>query len=364
MQAADVPSTVSRLEHRNYRTRYLWTLTVVNGSVNMTIENIFDDDEFVVKAEIGGSQTALAKVNTATFTFHFGNKVFADKTVEGEATGFPKAATCDFKPEKVPDNLDYYEVTYEVEVTPAGKTPLKRKGSETIRVWPKTIKVIFTSDDGKAHKGVAFRVESTGNSKGSRPHTSKDDGTWEGTVYSFGTYAIEVDSPWEKTDVKAQGRVREYQVKKKSYTAKFLSPDPDDPKALIKQYVNLPETDPWDKTNPSGHILKIKVGVSDEELAKEGDIIFIECIFESHPDIKRTSPKKRLSGDNMEPNTCQEVDPEKKFEGQVKLEADKTAWFKVYLGISGGDECTVKIGTAKDQEDASLKFQNWRKVRP
>lgn len=92
----------------------------------------------------------------------------------GTADGFLRAATCEFVPPKVDKTLDFYDVTYQVEVTPPGKAAIKLDGKETIRAWPKTVKVKFTSDDADDKKAVKFVISSTSKVSSTLKKTASD----------------------------------------------------------------------------------------------------------------------------------------------------------------------------------------------
>jgi len=326
----------------------------------MADKNIYDDEKVTVKARIDGDPLTLAKVKDAKFLFTLDKAGTTEEIAPqtGNAEGFPKVATLTWTPPKVADTLDYYDVRYKVEVAAPGKTPIKIDGSETIRVWPKTVKATFTADKPEDKKKVAFNVTTKEKVSNTAKKQANDAGVWEGTL-PYGEWVVDALAPWEKTDVKATGRVREYKVVKKPAKARFVSPDPDNPADKIKQFVNLPIKDPWEKANPAGSLVTFKVATVDDKGAP-GDLIHIECQFGL--ESKRNVPKPALTRDLLEAGTGQESNSGKTWKGQVKLLPDKTATFKVQLGLAGGDTCTVKIGTTSACADAELKFENWRKV--
>jgi len=213
----------------------------------MADKNIYDDEKVTVKARIDGDPLTLAKVKDAKFLFTLDKAGTTEEIAPqtGNAEGFPKVATLTWTPPKVADTLDYYDVRYKVEVAAPGKTPIKIDGSETIRVWPKTVKATFTADKPEDKKKVAFNVTTKEKVSNTAKKQANDAGVWEGTL-PYGEWVVDALAPWEKTDVKATGRVREYKVVKKPAKARFVSPDPDNPADKIKQFVNLPIKDPWE----------------------------------------------------------------------------------------------------------------------
>lgn len=325
----------------------------------MSDKNIYDDEKITVNARIDGDAVTVNKITQAKFIFTLikgsAKEVLAPQM--GTASGFPRTATCEFTPPKVDKTLDYYDVTYQVEVTPPGKPAVTLNGKDTIRVWPKTVKVRFTSDDVDDIKGVKFVVSSTGKVSRTEKKTATDAGEWEGTLPQA-AWTLDVDPPWKKTDVTATGREREYKVTKKPFRAVFLSPDPDDKTKPIRQLINLAATTPWKKAEPSGHTLEFKVA-SDKDEAKAGDLVYIECQF-GH-ESKRTTSKPVLLATGLD-GAVTKSNSDKTCKGKIKLGADKTATFKVELGQAGGDTCTVKVGSTDACGDATLQFVNWRRV--
>lgn len=325
----------------------------------MSDKNIYDDEKITVNTTISGDEATVKTITEAKFIFTLNKggtqEVLAPQT--GTAAGTPRIATCEFTAKTVDKTLDYYDVTYQVEVTPTGKSAIKLDGADTIRVWAKPVKVKFSSDVADDKKAVKFTITSNGAVVSTVKATASDAGEWEGTLPQA-PWTLQVDPPWEKTDVTATGREREYKVTKKPFRAMLASPNPDDKTKPIRQYINLLATTPWSKTEPAGNIVEFKVA-SESDLGKAGDIVYIECQF-GH-ESKRTTPKPTLLAAGLD-GAVAKTDTDKTCKGKIKLGVDKTAIFKVELGQAGGDTCTVKIGSTAACGDATLQFTNWRRL--
>jgi len=334
----------------------------------MADKNVFDDEKLTVNVNMTGAAALLKQVKEVQFLFtqdENGSKSELDP-VKGEIQAepeYPKIAKCEFQPPAVDDSLDYYELTYKVKVEPPGKPTRTSPGRETIRVWPKTAKITFTSDDDKAHKKVKFRIVSK--KKKDFNYESDENGGWEDDLpmdeKTVDEYEVEVHSPWEIVEkTTPKGRKREYKVSKKPFQALFLSPDPDNPNEKVKQYVNKALVDPWDKDSPHGSQITFSIA-SKEDHGSQDDTVYIQCEFGR--ESERDTPKPDLLDENLVGGSKTEEDNGKCVKGQVKLDANKKAMFKVELGCAGGDTCTVKIGATEACGDALLEFQNWRKLK-
>ena len=322
----------------------------------MALLESFDDVAVPINATISGGPSADT-VTEAQFIFSVKKGTTTSEQAPVTAPVASAKATTSFGPTAVDDANDFYEVSYKVKITPAGQSATTLDGEDTIKVWPKTIKVKLTSDNGEDHKNAKFRIMRDA-TKLAEPSTN-DKGEWEGNI-TYGSWTVEVAAPWEKkADTKATGRSREFKVAKQPAEAKFISPDPDNPAEKIKQFVNLdtPSTG-WAKATPYGNQVVFKVGTKND-LGTAGTIINIKCEFGR--ESARDTPKPALLADGLSEAPTEE-NSGKTWKGKIALGSDKTATFKVELGYAGGDTVKVKIGTTAACEDATLEFENWRRL--
>ena len=336
----------------------------------MALKNAYDDDKIPLKAKVTGAPLAVNKIKQAIF------KITLDKegteSTEAPITvpvagGFPNAvATHEFVLKPVDDGSDYYDLKYKAEITPPAKSAILVDGEDDFRVWPAKPSITFAADDGKAHKKVRFRLVRAG--KDSAVKTAGDDGKWSESV-GQNAWEIKVESPWELegAPVTHKGKVRTYKVKKNPYKVEFISPKPADPTLTTKQYVNL-DVDPngWSENKPFGRTMSFTVGAvgdtartGEARLGKQDDLVYIEVNFT--PQTKRNDPRPQvvaagLDGAPVAANT------DKKWTGKIKLGANGQATFSVDLGFAGGDVCEVKVGADNTCADATLKFENWRRL--
>jgi hypothetical protein len=328
----------------------------------MALKNTYDEDKVPLTATLSGGPS-ISEVKDLKFllTLKKGDANTDLAPVSQALSGSPPKAVYEYPPERVGDDLDSYDVTFKVEVTPPGKSSYSQQGQDQVCVWPKTVKLTFTSDDGNSHKNAAFKIVQAGKTE---TYTARD-GKWEGTV-PFGAYTVEEAPAYKIVQrTKDKGRARSYKVQK-TYEVGFLSPDPADATKPIVQFVNLEAaTGGWSRDAPNGNKVVFKVEAKDDhtrpdtdKIGAEGDPIFVQVTFGG--ESKRNDPKPQLMSAGVE--GLVEEDSGKKFKGKVKLGADRTAQFTVDLGIAGGNTCKVKIGPTDACNGPELKFENWRKL--
>src|SRR5262245_46679503 len=119
----------------------------------MPVKDTYDDDKVPLHATLGGGPSA-SKIKDVKFVLTLKKKDVETEQppVTEQVSGFPPKAVHQYTPEKVGDDLDFYDLSFKTEVTPPGKSSTTSPGQDQVRVWPKTVKLTFTSDDGTSHK--------------------------------------------------------------------------------------------------------------------------------------------------------------------------------------------------------------------
>lgn len=332
--------------------------------------NAFEASKLKLKVKITKGKKKSPK---CTFKFEVTDgDAIADQ--KGKVSG--EFATCEVKlPECKEKTLDdksiqeFYTVAYKVIDEDDGNK--EYPGPDTYKVWPRNVKVTLLKDNKgteEAFPGVEFKITQVGakDVKGVMPKKPPYDAKREspGAVKVVPDLNYKVKT-WKKGQEDA-GREREG-VLDLSFEAAFLDPQSG---TKIEQFVNHESAPNKWGTDGKGSEVKITVGakgdagVTDPALrtAIPGADVFIKVTFTRSTD--RTKPEPALKqADSLHPLFDLKKSKDLKvWTGRVVIGAEKLAYFKVDLGIGGGEECKVEIGVEKDKPLDTLEFQNWRKL--
>jgi hypothetical protein len=326
----------------------------------------YDDENIPLVAEVGGGVSAM-KVKNVSFVVTLDKQGAQDvkpaKSVPVK-DGFPRNATYDFK-EAVPDDKDFYDLTFTASiVAPSGAT-IKHEGGEKIRVWPSQTEIKFTSDDAEHKKKVQFKFIADGRQAGLG--TAEDSGIWKARAPRK-SYVVETIPPWTiVSTTQGAGRKREYKVAKVTDKVRLVSPDPGKD---VYQIVNCTagavdydnaKTEKWSREKPYGNVLEVVVEAV-KKTARQNDVVYIKCVFGR--ESVRTTPVPEILTDGGVENIVK-TNGDKTQTARVKLDAELRAKFKVQLGKAGGDTCQIKVGmtdACDDGPDSTIKIENTRLI--
>jgi len=279
------------------------------------------------------------------------------KSVSPQVTGnssSQQTGTADVELPKVADDEPNYCVRWTVDY----------KGTEIPQteqwiVWPAALKIVAKTDDGsKPFSNVPFDISQrsqTSQEAARSTYATNGEGVVDNIPLKPEAFSIALPRGFEdqKKDP-GKGRVREYHLKH-TFEAEFVSPSAPTNPTEIKQWVNL---DPDSKLPQNGHTVKVTVGAK-EMKGNRGDVIYIQAKFGM--ESKRSNPQPELKG--AADITSSTEGTATVYKGKVTL-GDKgaPASFTLELGVAGKDTCEVKIGATDACQDATIKFENRRKI--
>jgi hypothetical protein len=343
--------------------------------------DIFEEQEITVKVTLKRGQPQGTDVK---FTFKGDDKTLKEEsgtldTSDGNSTG--SLATCKYKTAKVDADKPSYLLTYSVKA--AGDD---YPNADEFRVWPRKLKLtaVKKSDGSTPLKGFKCKVMQGGQQTGKDLKLQTDDAKIEVNLAKGSGFTVEALAPYEMTDPPT-GPLRDLKLKGElKFTAEFVKPTG----TIVKQYVNL--VSGADGQDGMGNKVVVQVGAkgdradtsggggddsmpfgsvegSSELIGGPGVFVYIQVDFDPTRDpvvkkSKRNSPKPDLlAGKNLSDRTV--VTADKKFKGKVELAlAGGVGEFELELGKAGGDRCEIKIGGTDACSDATLTFENWRKI--
>lgn len=335
----------------------------------MAYTEVFEDSKLKLKVKI---KKGPKKAPNCTFQFEVvDGDAIADKP--GKVVG--EFATCDLDVPKVKEQVkdgaiqETYTIAYKVIDKDDGDA--EYPGPETYRVWPRNVKVTLKKDDNGTEKnatGVAFKLTQKDGEPFSATMLTQTIDHKRGkpaaiTLVPNPNYKVKT---WKKGEESA-GREREAVVDA-SFEAAFMSPVSG---TKIEQAINHPTGVGQFGTDAKGHEVVITVGakpdigVSDvaARTAIPGAHVFIKATFSRSSG--RTDPVPGLVkfADDQPLEEIKKSPDGKSWTAKVKITDDKIGKFKLELGLGGGEECKLEIGTIKDKWTDTLEFQNWRKLQ-
>jgi len=336
--------------------------------------DIFEKDKLSVVALL---QQGKPAGSTIEFIFKMDGKDFPDgkgkidgKIVTDATARSGKAAACTFETPAVPPDKPHYLLEYAIKVD--GKEISDRS---QFKVWPKTGKLTVVHDDGgKAFPGFQFNVTQNGKPVG-KPFkaAAADPSVAEFTLEKGHDFALADAAPYEiKSSEKNGTALRDLKAKGVlHFTAEFVKPVIPASKK-IRQWVNLPATAEKGRDGLGSRIL-FQVGVKDDRkpdgtpkaelVGHAGVTVFVKVKFGPDPGkSKRDSPKTELrAGANASDIVA--VTDGKEYTAKVDLAAaGGVGEFEVELGLAGGDNCVVSIGSTPACADADVEIANWRRL--
>ena len=272
---------------------------------------------------------------------------------------------------------DNYELTYKVEHADRTITDLP-----AYTVWPATGKLVVkpATEEHENMKGFRFRVKQNSEVQGDDKRVQGEDGLHEFDLATGNGFTVEALPPYEIEEwVQEVGHERECKATMK-FEADFFTPQA----GAAKQYVNIAPADASAADvgqDGKGQVIVVKMGVKgdpdradNEKYGKEGLIIHFRVSFgpkvgnggiEKSTRVdngNKTEVKKELQVDKIEGPT------DSVYKGELKMLADGTAELKAYLGLAGGDTCTIEIAGSDTfltddtiAADATLTITNWRR---
>jgi hypothetical protein len=343
-------------------------------------KDIFEEQEITVKVTLKRGQP---KGTDVKFTFKGDDKTLKEESgtldvSDGNSTG--SLATCKYKTALVDADKPNYLLTYSVKA--AGDD---YPNADEFRVWPRKLKLkaVKKSDGSTPLKGFKCRVMQGGQQTGKDIKLQTDDAKTEVNLAKGSGFTVEALPPYEMTDPPT-GALRDLTLKGElKFTAEFVKPTG----TIVKQYVNL--VSGADGQDGMGNKVVVQVGAkgdraetsgggddsmpfgsveaSSELIGGPGVFVYIQVDFDPTRDpvvkkSKRNDPKPDLlTGKNLSGRTV--VTADKKFKGKVELAlAGGVGEFELELGKAGGDRCEIKIGGTDACSDATLTFENWRKI--
>lgn len=317
--------------------------------------DIFEEETLKLDVKLKKGE---AKDKKAKFIFVQDGKDLPPKEVDVKSGWRDASAKVEYKLPKVEDTKNGYKLEFRLEFD--GK---KLPGNQEWAVWPRNVGVKTFDADDKALPFARCRIY-----RGDRildVVKADKDGAFNYQFQEPGDCTITGDPPFDLTEWKSgkdQGRAREAKLLRR-WQAEIVKPEVVSTTKPVRQYVNL---DPADNgQRGEGFEILIEVGAAGDRKVEEslrvalaGDEIFIEATFSR--ESKRDHPLPALS---MLAEAATVTEEGKKHKGKVVLANDGgTAFFKLNLGRAGGDTCELKLGTTKEVGDATLKFENWRKL--
>lgn len=333
----------------------------------MSFTDVFENSKIRLKVKI---KRGPQKPPKCTFKFEVED---GDAIADKKGTIVGSDATCELQLPACKDIdksgtlQEFYTVAYKV--IDEDDNNQEYAGTETYKVWPKDVKIKLLKDDNGTEKpatGVAYALKQKepkddikATSLG-QPATHPRPKPGPITLIPNVNYKVKT---WKK-GTETAGREREA-VLDASFEAAFLSPQSG---TKIEQAVNHDTGLNQFGTDGKGPEVVLTVGAKGDagvaDVANRNAIpdayVFIKCTFK-HVSARTDPPRALVSEapdfvvEELKPST-----DKKTFTGKVKIGPDKTAKFKVKLGIGGGDECKIEIGAIKDKWADTIEFQNWR----
>ena len=356
------------------------------------LTKIYENSNLTVKARIDKSK--VASIEEVTFRFQKDGEQFEEKTIpmrQGRQEGDHAVVSHVVKAPPVDDDkssyfLDYHYF-YKVKNLDASTEVLQNFPASRIQVFPRTGQLKVTDKEDKAFPRYEFMVEQGGERSevwktvaGDTPNAKGETipaGSCEFNLGLFPTFRIVPSPPYQiAEEVVGAGRKREIKGSV-GFRALFVMPG----KGNIRQYVN------YDVENQGqtglGDTVTIEVGVHPDDLpflkaGDSGDSNVVQFRVTYGPDAEEPVAKSERDdadhptkvvkvNDADETATIEEKEPNKKYEGKVKL-TNGAGKFVVKLGKAGGDTCRIEISgsdkflTETLAPDATLTFENWRRV--
>ncbi len=365
---------------------------------------IYEDSSLVATAHIPAK--GADRFQEVTFKFLRDGEPFEEKTVavasadsgspagpasdEASDDAAAKTVQCDVNAPLVDDQRDSYLLEYHVFYKvqqPNGNARTQQKlANQKFEVLPRTARLDVTWDaDDKPFSNFAFKVQQDGCDETQvRSTFAKEGKNAQGETIPAGTaefnlelvpgFRIVPDGPYEITEhVQTTGRKRAIKGDVKA-RARFVSPE----KGSVQQWVNY-DVEDLGQTG-LGHEVTIEVALEADGTVSTSDLseVHFRVTYGPEPGAaggieksKRDDPDHPTTvfpvGDAAK-TTIEEKEPNKKYEGKVEVD-NGVAYFKVALGLAGGDTCKVEIsGTRKflsdegGAPDETLEFENWRRL--
>jgi hypothetical protein len=357
---------------------------------------IYEGASLTVKGEVAANHADL--VEDVTFKFFIDGKQSEEKTIpisEGKKDSSDAVVvTYALRAADVPADKDSYILDYHVfyKVKHKDKSgepePRENLAIKKFEVVPRTAQLkVLSAKDGKPVPNFQFKVFQGGEQVGGFQSTfAQDTKNAKGETVPAGTaefnlelkpgFSIVQASPCEITEqTVVTGRKRELKGELK-FRAVFVTPK----KGSIKQYVNLPSENNGITGKGCEVTIAVAVEGDDDRVTKIGNektAVHFRATFgpddgeavakSTRDDADHPTKVLKVKTDDTTA-TIEEKTAKKKYQGKVTL-GGGVGYFKVALGVAGGDTCTVEIaGSDKFLTDESvpadqtLRFQNWRRV--
>ncbi len=310
----------------------------------MPLTKVWADDDVDCKASLKGQK--FKDVKKVEFVFNEKKNKTRSEVGRTEAaldsgTGLAKGQW----KAKGPDSPDLFRtVTYHVELD--GK-PLKNFPDE-IQIWAK--EATITAKDGDdaplPDATCEIRQKGSGNDK-PKPVVLKtdDDGKIVWRLAAPEPFSIDWQVPWVlhgKKWIKNEGVLWEAKLEKIA-PIKLLWPPPET--QPHKQWVNLPS----DKSDASrGSKLHIRVGPGERGTLDKGTKVYAKAKF-----ADENSDRKSGAGGHAKGTEFKDAKP---------VDAKGEAVFELEVGLAGGDQVTIDVGSTDECKDGTILVENWRKL--
>ncbi|GHH01016.1 hypothetical protein [Comamonas sp. JC664] len=278
------------------------------------------------------------------------------KGKEEKATATSHEHTCG----KVPAGMENYVISWNYKL-PEQEDLLS--GTETFRVWPKTLKLDVKLQAGAKGSAEGFTFALRQGEKSEKPTVT--GGKWAGPLEKE-AYSFDAVSPWrleKKTASADEAASYALEVSQLPWTARIVSHTDGKAEASpFKQYVNLPITDGTEK----GNLMRVEVAPHDRALGLKDQKISV-CVTFKATNSKRTTPRPALVINGMDqPSTDPSAAPgtaDLVYKAQLALPANGgSCVFHVQLGYAGGDMCHIQVGFDDGTGDDELWVCNWRRL--
>ncbi|MCB9761299.1 MAG: hypothetical protein H6739_15765 [Alphaproteobacteria bacterium] len=251
---------------------------------------------------------------------------------------------------------------------PDGAPTSDEPQTSSVNVWPRTLTLEAKTPDDQPRTGVRVQLTQPAlgvHSDGTRPTWAVElmqagDNTFNLQLPGSVAVAVNPDHQEVARQPAADNRRKTTLVVKQIITAAITSHAAPGGGQHIRQWVNLDNTPNGNNGEPNvGHLVRVELGARVGTPWTAGSEVHVRVEFTRGP--RRTDGDPAVVEVGGWPfryrNNNSDV-----VEFMVELNDQGHAVFDLELGIVGGDVAAVTVGGVRGRADATVSFENWRKI--